>query len=419
MSFFIVFMLLMSLLILASETVCKANSKFCEAPEDKDETLLLQTMVKVSEHSVGNEETSIVAHAKLEKANPETMDERPVTVMVIAVDKDADYIQGRLEHLMTYQVFHAMSRVFLSTGTGKSSVIYSVALTFAAQTLIPLGLTLYKLSQKMNDYTVSVGIWVAGFIVSLIGHLIGWVALGSGPQSILSGLSSWSLIMAFFYGVVLVGEKTRVDRLLSCVVMISGILVLISVLPEAVKAPTATELLTRACSSDVIVCLLVLCAAAAVIAVFSSVGIRYATAAAVLTWFSTVFAKGIAGIVLSGSATSGIVWLAVVVGLVVGLSNVFFINKAFQYTEVTQAVPFYEALALSGQAVVGGVFFQEFHFDSPTRILLLFSGLTLILGGLISMAATDLGHSVEAKGQQSATDLGNSVEATGQQSDKT
>lgn len=114
----------LSLAMASEEALCKIPN-LAEAPKENEETMLLQTKTNAKEHTMGKEETSVLAHAKLEKANLETQkiamaDEHSVTLMVTAIEKEADYIQVRLAHLMAHQFFHAMTRVLVVDAHGNN-----------------------------------------------------------------------------------------------------------------------------------------------------------------------------------------------------------------------------------------------------------------------------------------------------------
>lgn len=313
--------------------------------------------------------------------------ERPWSVLLDSEDYDPQNSTGNSPRSSLHDKVH---RVF----GNDPSVLISIALTIVSCTVTSLGLTLQKLShmtEGVNPTSYFLRLrWAFGLLVYIAGHMIGLVALGMGPQSILSGLNCWTLIMTFVYGIALLGEELKVRRVLSSLVCFVGSLILISARPPSAAALTAPEWFLRFGNVDFLIFLASICLVGCIMATFISVALRWALLAAALSWLSVTGAKGISGIAFSVNITEwqSLVLLAITVAL--AISNVHCLNIALQRGEITLIVPFYEMVALSGQVIVGGVFFKEFvSFHSILHFASFGVGLLLILCGLISIVGRE------------------------------
>merc|ERR1719161_738992 len=75
-------------------------------------------------------------------------------------------------------------------------------------------------------------------------------------------------------------------------------------------------------------------------------------------------------------------WIAGILVAILAPSNVILMNWALQAGDATLVVPTYDALAMCGQIVLGGFFFQEFAEMSMDQIGGFVFGVVVVVAGV-------------------------------------
>lgn len=258
----------------------------------------------------------------------------------------------------------------------------AIALTLFGRTLEAIGLMAQKQSfsdadsgeegAKKEMYIKSKA-WRSGFGIYVAGHIMCWFAFSMGTQAVLSCLMCWSSVTTVVFAPLFLGETVTTFRFLSVIMMVCGCVWVILYGPHTYEAYTLDKFRSQASNRTFLHASLgVLCVLAclAVEARFFRTrfsAIKHVFIAAIIGWYSVLLAKVTSSLLLTSwvhKDNQFLHWESfIVTGAMITLSvvNVHFLNMAMKSGDAILVVPVYESVAIIGQIVVGGCFFQEFH----------------------------------------------------------
>lgn len=296
--------------------------------------------------------------------------------------------------------------------------LVAVCVTFVGTSLAGLGLCLQKYAHKqlhasqgekaVDDRGCACPTycchkwWFAGIVIFLFGHILCFAALGLGTQSVLSCVNCWCLVVTFVIAPTILGESVTVFRALSVLFLIFGCTVVIMYGPRKYSEYNVELLHTSMHNHAVIVItascasiLLFICVNALSTSKRPRMTVGQATlVSAMLGWYSVLTAKCTAGFLWTTlyhrhnqffTHMEPWVLISLVVGL--GITNLHFLNLALEYGEAIFVIPLYEALAVTGQIFIGGIFFNEFNELSPGAHMRFWFGVTCVICGVIAVSS--------------------------------
>lgn len=242
--------------------------------------------------------------------------------------------------------------------------------------------------------------WLCGFGLYVLAHILVWASLAMAPATVLSSLMCWSTVITFVCAPIFLGEIVTVFRLLSVCVMIFGCFWVVMSGPRVYQVFTV-EMLKEEMKNMLFqvisgLALLYLVVCACMLALSNTrprlSALQYTVLAAVLGWYSVLSAKITSGLVFSSwhhtrnQFDEWESWVMLVTMIVLAVTNLHFLNMALSIGDAVYVVPVYEALAILGQTLLGGIFFQEFqHLDTYGHVNF-WLGLTCILVGVICLS---------------------------------
>lgn len=279
-----------------------------------------------------------------------------------------------------------------------------ICLMLVGNTLSAVGLLVQKYAHqdpdtKWTSYITSPK-WLCGFSIFILAHILCFASLALGPQAVLSGISCWSTVVTFVLAPIFLGETVTVFRFMSVSIMIFGCSWVILSGPRVYQVFTVPMMMSMVQNvlfqvlTGLAIMYLIINAA---MAAFSKQiprlsAFQYTTVAAIVGWYSVLNAKITSGLVFSSwhhtlnQFDRWESWVMVVTMLVLAVTNLHFLNMALSIGDAVYVVPVYEAMAILGQTVIGGIFFREFQHMTVWAHINFWFGLLCIIAGVICLA---------------------------------
>lgn len=238
-------------------------------------------------------------------------------------------------------------------------------------------------------------LWLMGLCVFISGQLITAVSLGLAPQTIVSTLNCFTIIITFCVAPFFLGETIIVWRIVCVMIMICGCCSVMINGPHEYTEFTVHTL--RSSMSDPWTIFIILAVFGGSVGSYyymkslnrSPTVTQYCFYAAATSWFSVlttkVFMSLIWTMIMDGSADQlqyPDFWASAVLVAILAPSNVYLMNLALQNGDATLVVPTYDALAMCGQIVLGGFFFQEFEEMSVNQTGGFVFGVVVVVAGV-------------------------------------
>jgi len=245
--------------------------------------------------------------------------------------------------------------------------------------------------------------WLFGGFLWLLGNGTCWVAAGLAPQSLLSCLDCWNIIIALVVGHFWFGERVTQQMLIGGSMLVIGVCWVITFGPKTYK-PETPQLILEACQSFRTIFIL---AATAMLLVSIAISayqhrnrrpmpltfMQLTSISAVLGWYASVFSRSMAALILT-SATSTesrssfisntfLFFLAAFVFC--AICQIHFLNLAMQIGDAVVVLPAYMGMSMTGQIVVGGLFFDEFQNMSWSRDFFFMIGVAFVVAALVML----------------------------------
>eukprot|EP00747_Dinoflagellata_sp_TGD_P161827 gnl/TRDRNA2_/TRDRNA2_178772_c0_seq1.p1 gnl/TRDRNA2_/TRDRNA2_178772_c0~~gnl/TRDRNA2_/TRDRNA2_178772_c0_seq1.p1 ORF type:complete len:448 (+),score=107.20 gnl/TRDRNA2_/TRDRNA2_178772_c0_seq1:113-1345(+) len=238
-------------------------------------------------------------------------------------------------------------------------------------------------------------LWLMGLCVFISGQIITAVSLGLAPQTIASTLNCFTIIITFCVAPFFLGEQIIVWRVVCVMVMVCGCSSVMANGPHSFSEFTVFTL--RESLKDPWTVFIVLLIAGGSIGSYLFMKrnnrepsvTQYCFYAAATSWFSVLTTKVLMSLIwtmiLDGTPDQLQYidfWVALVLVACLAPSNVILMNLALQAGDATIVVPTYDALAMCGQIVLGGFFFQEFEQMDMHQAGGFVFGVTVVIAGV-------------------------------------
>lgn len=312
--------------------------------------------------------------------------------------------------LSSHKVIDNHSAIHISTSPLELYFWVGIAMMLLGKTLSAIGLLMQKYSHKGEPTTWtccsrSVALyctspsWLCGLVVYILAHILCWVSLALGPQTVLASLTCWSTVVTFMIAPSFLGETVTVFRLISVCIMILGCTWVILSGPRTYQVSTVELILLQMQNmlflmlSGLALMYLLGCAGMAALSNKSPrlSALQYTTIASVVGWYSVLSAKITSGLVFTSwhhnenQFDRWESWAMLVIMIVLAVANLHFLNMALSIGDAVYVTPLHQAIAILGQTVLGGLFFQEFqHLDTYGHINF-WLGLSCVLLGIICL----------------------------------
>lgn len=261
----------------------------------------------------------------------------------------------------------------------------AIALTLFGRTLEAIGLMVQKYSFSANhdeeegdkrpkkDMYFNSRAWRSGFGIYVGGHIMCWCAFSMGTQTVLACLMCWSSVTTIVLAPLFLGETVTSFRFLSVILMVCGCVWVVAYGPHTYEVYTVDKLRSEStnvtfqqATGAILLVLTYIVMEAFYRPRFSA--IKNVLIAAIIGWYSVLLAKVTSSLLLTSwvhRENQFLRWepfVALFAMLILSAANVHFLNMAMKNGDAILVVPVYESVAIVGQIVIGGMFFQEFQY---------------------------------------------------------
>jgi len=243
--------------------------------------------------------------------------------------------------------------------------------------------------------------WLAGLGVWLLGNSLCWVASGLAPQSLLACFNCWNVVVVFVLAPLRFGEAIAQGGVVSACLLVLGCLWTVLFGPKAYHHETATSL-GEAWLNPVFICAtipsILFLVGTTLAATFRERGwdslhpLHCTAAAAVLAWYAVILSKSTAMLTVTSiyeyenQISRWEFWAFVVALCICAGCLLHCLNVALKHGDSVVILPIYEAASMTGQIVLAGIFFDEFHNFSVWDCCWFFPGIALVLLGVACLA---------------------------------
>lgn len=247
------------------------------------------------------------------------------------------------------------------------------------------------------------GDWLVGGLLWLVGNAVCWLAAGLAPQSLLACLDCWNVIVTLAVGHLIFGERLSRGMALSCTLLLASCCWVITAGPKAYREETV-DLIFESCFSRQTACIVLvsggfLLGLAAVayrrreVSLATSLSCLELTAVSgTLAWYTSVLSRSLAALLVTSMRNHGseyqhpLFWILLAVFLPCALLQIHFLNLGLRHGDAVVVLPTYMAMSMTGQIVVGGLFFDEFrHMDLASHARF-WPGVACVICGVIGLA---------------------------------
>jgi len=286
-----------------------------------------------------------------------------------------------------------------------------ILIMFFGTTVISFGILLQKqahnLQKKDEDaahkpYFVY-GSWCVANATYLTGHLLCWLGLGMAPQIILSMLNAWTMVATVVLAHFILGEYMSFKKAGYTVCLALSCIYLVTTGPQINKNETLSSLQAHLYNPNFRTCVLLVVFVVIIATVCNRAclgslnaqrleAVSFSMCAAACAWVSAIMSKCTASLTLScwlrgeDFYQRWEYWLVHLIMLIFAAVNIHCINKSLQKDDATFVVPLYEVTSITGQVILGGVFFEEFSMMSGQQLLRFLCCLPVILSAVCGMA---------------------------------
>lgn len=238
--------------------------------------------------------------------------------------------------------------------------------------------------------------WLTGFALYLIGNLICFVGSAMAPQSLLSCLCVWQIVVVMGLGQYLLGERLTVNGLVGCTLLATGCLWSIFAGPKGITLHTADSLM-QAFESRQMLCLFLLSVAVVSLpivaaAISKPLYFHFVLLSACCAWYAELCSRSMAALLLTSFEASRaeyrtwLFWSFLAVFVAAAVLQIHFLNLSYKEGDAVVIMPTFLALSITGQIVTGSIFFGEMTQLDLAGHIHFWPGVCIVLLGALMLA---------------------------------
>jgi len=278
-----------------------------------------------------------------------------------------------------------------------------VVITFAGTTIISVGLLLQKQAHRFSTLDEKPyfmhGSWLLASATYICGHILCWVGLGMAPQIVLALLNSWTMVSTVILANCFLREKLTLPTFLFVLWLAFGCSMVVYTGPSLNRGETLESVAKHALNPVVQCCLVV------IPIIFLAVNslqrqvvnkkvmtLSYTLIAATFAWLSALISKCTSSLTFTSLTSGGDVFmhweywsLYPLLMLFAGI-NIHYINISLSRDDATFIVPLYEITSITGQVILGGLFFDEFSLMASQQFLSFGVSLVFVVIGALGLS---------------------------------
>lgn len=250
------------------------------------------------------------------------------------------------------------------------------------------------------------GPWIIGLGFWLLGNVVCWLGLGMAPQSIVSVMDCWNIVVALAIAPWCFGEPVSRLTFWASGLLITGTLWVIAFGPRHYEPETVENLLAACSDSGAHIAVMVtssflLYMGATAYSNWERTpplsSCQYVLTSATFAWYATILSKSTAALILTSVADSetkqlqsALFWVFSVAFLFCAACQIHFLNLGMKYGDAVIVIPSYMALSMLGQIVVGGlIFFREFKYFTAMDEARFWPGVLFVLLGVAILTSQE------------------------------
>lgn len=294
--------------------------------------------------------------------------------------------------------------------------VIGVLVGMGGATLTIVGFMLQKLSHRRAKASQwgywSDSKWLLGLSLWIIGQLLCWFSDGLANKSLLACFNCWNIVVVFALAPFCLGEAANPKTGLGVAIIVVGCLWVIGAGPREYYEQTTVTINQSWASPSVLYAagfstlfVLVMYFRSAAGRVVSPV--EFASVSAVFAWFSVLLSKCASALLVTTVHTENQLghwqfWAFLSAMFLLGTLQLHTLNMGLKAGPATAVLPTYEALSMTGQVALCGVFFGEFRAFGALDFLILAGGFACVLCGVATLvhytpvtSAGDGAHALE------------------------
>lgn len=250
------------------------------------------------------------------------------------------------------------------------------------------------------------GHWIVGLLFWLMGNVVCWLGMGMAPQSILSVMDCWNIVVALAIAPWCFGEPVSKQTFAASFLLVTGTLWIIATGPKDYTPETAEKLLISISDPGAhiaLACTMMfqLCMAGVAYSHWEKTpalsAFQFVLVSATFAWYATILSKSSASLILTSVADAetkqlqtSLFWIFIATFLCSAASQMHFLNLGMKYGDAVIVIPSYMALSMLGQMVFGGlIFFHEFRNFTTMDQIRFWPGVAFVLIGVAALASQE------------------------------
>jgi len=237
--------------------------------------------------------------------------------------------------------------------------------------------------------------WLLGFSLWVIGQLLGWFSDGLANKSLLACFNCWNIVVVFALAPFCLGEAVNPKTGLGVALIVAGCLWVVAAGPREYYEQTTSTINKSWASPSVL-------GAAGLSALFLMITyvrgaagrevspVVFASVSAVFAWFAVLLSKCASSLLVTTVHTENQLghwqfWAFLSAMFFLATLQVHTLNLGLKVGAATAVLPTYEALSMTGQVALCGIFFGEFRSFSALHFAVLAGGFTCVLCGVATL----------------------------------
>lgn len=266
-------------------------------------------------------------------------------------------------------------------------------------TLTIVGFMLQKLSHRHAKSSQwgywSDSKWLLGLSLWICGQLLCWCSDGLANKSVLACFNCWNIVVVFALAPFYLGEAVDPKTGLGVAIIVAGCIWVLFAGPREYYEQT-TLTINQSWASPSVLCAAGLSVLFMLVMYFRNAAgrvvsaVEFASISAVFAWFSVLLSKCASALLVTTVHTENQLghwhfWAFISAMFVLGTLQLHTLNMGLKVGAATAVLPTYEALSMTGQVALCGVFFGEFRAFGALDFLILMGGFACVLCGVATL----------------------------------
>lgn len=240
--------------------------------------------------------------------------------------------------------------------------------------------------------------WLLGFALFLVGQVFCFLSLGLASQSTLACINCWNVIVVFVIAPTVLGERVCWKVLVSGLMLFAACVAVICCGPRDFQQHDASSI-RLAWQNPVFLFLTVSIFFGATFGLVGMCvnlnegspieGVRFGLLSAIVAWYGVLCSKCTSALTITSVSGGGsqlgewCFWVFVICAAGLGVLQIHLLNLGLMRGSAVSVMPVYEAVSMTGQVVVIGIFFDEFRSFTWNHHLRFWAGVSWVIVSVV------------------------------------